>query len=129
MSKLLVQPSPSSACPYRCEVPPGVWAAEEYEKLRGFDDNTEFGTFLCHHTPAIGQKTVCRGWLTVHAESVAVRLAVARGLVTDDERYGLVWEPLYGSGNEAADAGLSGVAEPEEAAQRMMARLVRQRER
>lgn len=108
---LKVLKSPCSSCPYRKDVPPGVWHESEYEKLRGYDDNSTLGVFLCHHTSGERQ-TVCRGWLYVHQDSVAARLACATGAVTVDQLFAEVPVECYGSGNEAADAGLAGVEKP-----------------
>lgn len=83
--------------------------------------------FFCHQTPVIGQETACRGWLTVHSESVAARLAVHQGLVTDEQRYALVSVPLYSSGEEAADAGEAKIKRPGKAARKMIERIVRRR--
>lgn len=120
MSKpLQVADEPCSSCPYRKDTPPGVWHESEYEKLRGYDDGpqgqTSFAAFLCHHSTAACQ-LACRGWLTVHRESVAARLAVMTGVVSDEQRHAAVSVELYANGNEAADAGLAGVTNPSEAA-------------
>lgn len=133
MEPLHVDVRPCSSCPYRCDTPAGVWHPDEYAKLALYDDNGALGIFLCHHTnssrrdPASVEHgdTVCRGWLTVHAESAAARIAVLAGAVTDEQRYAAVDTPLYRTGREAAEAGLAGVEDPNDAAQRMIDRLVR----
>jgi hypothetical protein len=125
-----VPASPCTSCPYRRDTPPGVWHPSEYEKLRDYDDGApspSFATFLCHHTTETGRDTACRGWLSVHCESVAARLAVLKGEVTDAERYAPVKEPLYASGNEAADAGIKGVKRPGRQARKVIERLERTR--
>lgn len=121
---LHVAPRPCVTCPYRRDTPPGIWAPEEYEKLARYDDERVLALFLCHQTNATGTPTACRGWLTVHQESVAARLAVLHGRVTDDQRYAEVDVELYVTGTEARDAGLAGVKRPDEAAQRAMDKLV-----
>lgn len=98
--------SPCSSCPYRIDTPAGIWDRAEYEKLRQYDDNQAFGLFLCHQSPFIGEDTACRGWLSVHNDSVAVRLAMMRGTVTPEQVYAEVSEPLYETGNQAAESGL-----------------------
>lgn len=128
MKKLQVNPSPCASCPYRYDTPPGIWDASEYEKLRLYDENPILtAVFLCHYTPDFGHETVCRGWLTVHAETVAARLAVSRGLVTDEERYAPVVEELYLSGTEAAEAGMAGVTRPSPSARKVIDRLTETR--
>lgn len=122
--------SPCTSCPYRKDVPSGVWHKSEYEKLREYDEPPRGSSeipatalFLCHQTPEIGQQTACRGWLTVHCESVAVRLAVLKGDVTPEQVYAEVKEPLYKSGNEAADAGIKQIKRPGKKARKIVARL------
>lgn len=116
---------PCSTCPYRRDTPSGVWAPSEYAKLPLYDDNDAFGIFLCHHTNSTGRETVCRGWLTVHCESAAARLAELQGFVTGEQRYADVDTPLYSTGREACDAGMADVPDPSPAAQRAVDRLVK----
>lgn len=126
---ITVPASPCTSCPYRRDVPSGVWDRSEYEKLRGYDTNEQFGLFLCHQTTIAWHNMICRGWLTVHCESVAARLAVAQGRITNEQKYAPVKEPLYTSGNEAADAGLRGIRRPGKKARRVIERLTRARRR
>src|SRR4029077_4861673 len=54
-----------SACPYRKDVPSGVWDHAEYEKLRPYDAETweqPAAAFMCHATPDF----YCHGWAVVH---------------------------------------------------------------
>lgn len=121
---LLCAPSPCSSCPYRRDVPSGIWDPSEYEKLACYDTELVFALFLCHaHGKA--SPSLCRGWLSVHSDCVAVRLGLLRGRITVAQRDAEVSVPLYGSGAEARDAGLSGVEEPGDDALRMIARLER----
>lgn len=127
---LHVAVSPCTSCPYAKSTPPGVWHKSEYLKLPGYDDpQTAFETFLCHHSAVTDRQSVCRGWLTVHAESVAARLATSMGLVTDDERYAPVKEELYASGAEACAAGIAGITRPSAPARRVIDRLNTARQR
>jgi Family of unknown function (DUF6283) len=110
---------PCSSCPYRRDVPSGIWEAEEYAKLPGYDgdvpeqiDAGALGVFMCHQ--ADGQ--ICAGWAGCHdmANSLAIRLAtpeVDPAIV--DYRSPV---PLFGSGAEAAEHGMRDVAAPGEAA-------------
>lgn len=122
-------PEPCSSCPYRRDTPAGVWDKTEYEKLRGYDDNSSFATFLCHQSREIGKDTACRGWMAVHCESVAVRLAILKGDVTPAQLYADVASPLYKTGNEAADAGIRGVKRPSKKAKHSINRLSKRRKR
>lgn len=128
MSTLNVLNSPCSSCPYRKDIPTGVWHASEYEKLRLYDDtaqNQAFIPFHCHQEPEIGKPTLCRGWLSVHCESAAVRILGMQGNVTEEQVYAEVKEPLYKSGNEAADAGLKGIKRPSKKARKIVERLIK----
>jgi hypothetical protein len=125
-------PAPCGSCPYRRDTPPGVWDASEYEKLREYAEGRDYpdgvphlGIFLCHQTNALGHETVCRGWLTVEQDSLAVRLALCRGEVTPEQVYADPLVPLYATGEEAAIAGLAGVPAPSVKAERVMRQLRR----
>lgn len=122
---------PCSSCPYRKDTPPGVWAAEEYQKLTAFSPADgqvpALGIFLCHQTNATGVETICRGWLSVERDSVAVRLALIRGQVTVGQVEAAVGVPLYPDGATAARVGLGGVKRPGLPARRMSARLLKKR--
>lgn len=122
---LFAAPLPCVSCPYRVDCPSGLWDASEYAKLSLYDDNEAFNVFCCHQQNATGVPTVCRGWLTVHAESAAARLAVLRGDVTDEQRYAPVATPLHRSGAEAAEAGLAGIDNPSDQALALIDKLVR----
>lgn len=128
---LKVEARPCSTCPYRRDVPSGLWAEHEYEKLPAYDDGGSppaLGIFLCHHSGLGKEETVCRGWLTVAAESPAARLATLTGAVTNEQRFAPVDVPLYSSGAEAAEAGLAEIADPGPQARVMIDRLGRKRE-
>jgi uncharacterized protein DUF6283 len=138
---LAVAKNPCSTCPYRKDTPSGVWLADEYEKLRAYDEPEfdpahpeaqrlpEMAAFLCHHSLTRPGDTLCRGWLSVHADSVAVRLTVATGKVTWEQVDAPVEVELYATGNEAADAGEVEIDRPGLAAMHAARRLMAQRER
>lgn len=114
-----VRSAPCGACPYRCDVPPGVWHHDEYDKLRLYDEVTAYQppeAFSCHATP----DGLCHGWAVVHSnrghefELLALRLKptpVPAPIVA-----------LFGSGNDAADHGQS---TPNAAAEDVASRLLR----
>lgn len=120
-------PTPCNTCPYRRDTPPGIWDASEYRKLPEYDaGRMALSTFHCHQEHATGMPTVCRGWLAVHRfDSIAVRLAVARGLVEPEQVEAPCPVPLYGSGAEACAAGLGAVRRPGRRARRAIAKLAR----
>lgn len=117
-------PRPCESCPYRLDVPTGVWAREEYEKLRDYDADTARqppGVFLCHQTGADSDsRRVCAGWAGCHEGQhlLALRLAVLNGSM-DATTYAAVTDyespiPLFASGSAAADHGEAGISEPPE---------------
>jgi Family of unknown function (DUF6283) len=122
---LYAAPRPCNTCPYACSTPAGIWAASEYEKLIDYDDNPgPYVVFHCHQETATGVATVCRGWLSVHPDTLAVRLAIAQGRLTVDQRDAPPAVELYRSAAEAAAVGLAAIEAPEDAALRAAERLI-----
>ena len=124
-----------STCPYRRDTPAGVWHPDEYAKLARYDEKPyvrgeeqkppELSTFHCHQENATGQPTVCRGWLSVHADSVAVRMCLMRGSLKPSD---VPPEPealYYSSGAEACSAGLAGCKKPSPEAEKKMDGLLK----
>lgn len=112
---ITVRPRPCPSCPYRRDVPSGIWAAEEYDKLPQFDGDTgeqlnagAFALFHCHSTPA----KLCAGWVGCHDmdENLAVRMN-ARDIDPAVYEYSCP-VPLFDSGAEAAEHGKRDVAAP-----------------
>lgn len=135
MSALRVPASPCISCPYRAEHPSGVWSWDEYEKLRGYDGGARqepdgsitlpsLAPFHCHQENATGIETVCKGWVNVHADSVAVRLGVIEGLIPIDAPYSPPGADLFASGAEAADHGQTDVENPGPEARAMVEKLM-----
>ena len=71
MTKALAKPPkvPCGSCPYRRDVPSGIWEEHEYEKLLAYDGDTidqvekgAFGLFMCHQNDGC----LCGGWLLAH---------------------------------------------------------------
>ncbi len=118
--------TPCPSCPYRRDCPSGVWAFKEYESLRLYDANESIAKFMCHSDPA----KLCRGWLSVHAESLAVRvLTRVRGSVSEEEVYANPPVPLFASGNQAADHGQRQIQRPGKKARRMIEKITAVRTR
>ena len=122
-----IRSAPCTACPYRCDVPSGVWAASEYEKLRPYDEPTgeqPFAPFMCHATP----EHMCHGWAVVHGnrgheyDLLALRM---RGNPPIPESA----VPLFASGNEAADHGQAEIETPSTETLETVDRLLRKYER
>ncbi len=110
-----VRPAPCRTCPYRRDVPSGLWDAAEYAKLPGFDgdipDQVAAGAlsvFDCH------QRTgdLCAGWAGCHdmTSMLAVRL---RAREIDPAVYDYQSPvPLFASGAEAAEHGMRDIDHP-----------------
>jgi hypothetical protein len=126
-----VQPKPCGSCPYRRDVPAGVWAPEEYSKLREFDRPTgdqPLSLFMCHTSP----NALCAGWVGCHEkrrghELIALTLGVLTGRVDPAVRRFVTRVPLFKSGTAAAEHGLSGVQRPSLAARGVVDKLTRAR--
>lgn len=128
--KIHVRPRPCASCPYRRDVPSGVWAASEYEKLRGYDGTIDeqvmagaFGVFHCHQ----GNNEVCAGWAGCHDmdENLAIRL---HGSLVDPAVFDYMSPvPLFSSGNEAADHGERDIENPTPKAKKAMEKIARVR--
>lgn len=116
-----VRSKPCQSCPYRVDVPSGVWAHEEYEKLRDYDEptgNQPLAFFACHATP----EHLCNGWAVVHTsrghrfDLLALRLLSGPEIPVSDIE-------LWPSGNIAADHGQADIEDPTPEAKAAMARL------
>lgn len=116
---------PCGTCPYRRDVPAGIWSVDEYAKLPRYDGDTgeqvekaAFGLFYCHQQDG----KLCAGWVGCHdmRHNLAVRLSpVAPETFTYRSPV-----PLFSSGAEAARHGLSGVDNPSPEARRFIAKLL-----
>ncbi|KOT61591.1 MULTISPECIES: DUF6283 family protein [Streptomyces] len=128
-------PRPCESCPYRKDVASGVWAHHEYEKLRRYDaPTTDQPTklFQCHQDDCDSMnRRLCAGWVGCHdsIHLLALRIGILDGSI-DDSTYQAALEyvspaPLFASGNEAADHGQAGLAEPSEDAKRLAVKITR----
>ncbi|MBE5477785.1 hypothetical protein E3G68_005118 [Mycobacteroides abscessus] len=128
-------PQPCASCPYRRDVPSGMWAAEEYAKLPGYDAETPLQPphlFLCNLTGAEDPKArVCAGWVGCHgSDLLALRLAVARGIVDGTEldvNRSTAAVPLFSSGAAAAAHGLRDIDSPGVRAREAMTKIADRR--
>jgi hypothetical protein len=125
--------TPCPTCPYRRDVPSGIWSASEYDNLPLFDGSTAeqaaagaHRVFFCH------QRTgeVCAGWAGCHDmdENLAIRLSRENLDIGAIRRYESP-VPLFGSGAEAAEHGKRNIANPSPAAREKVAQLMRLRGR
>lgn len=127
-----VRARPCSSCPYRRDVPSGIWDQAEYDKLRKYDgdtpeqiENEAFGVFHCHSTPDY----VCAGWLGCIDKEVSLALRFNSHRLDPE-----VWDyvspvPLFESGAAAAEHGERDIQEPGSDAYWAMLKLRRQIER
>lgn len=121
-------PNPCGSCPYRLDVPSGVWDTEEYEKLPSYDKETgdqHPSVFMCHQQNG----AMCAGWCGTHdmQESLGLRLAVGLGLIAEED-YDAILDyttstPLFASGAEAAEHGLAELEKPSEKAVETIGKL------
>jgi hypothetical protein len=122
-----VDAAPCKSCPYRQDVPSGVWAEEEYEKLKNYDGEIidqltkgAAGLFMCHQQTG----NLCAGWIATHGVDNLLALRL-HGHEVDAK----VWSyrtkvPVFKSGQEAAEHGMAEIDEPGVKAQRVIERLV-----
>lgn len=125
-------PRPCGSCPYRKDVPSGVWQPVEYAKLPGYDLPTPQqppGLFLCHQQDG----RVCAGWAGCHdgAHLLALRMAAVTGALSDADLNATIDYttpvPLFASGAEAAEHGMRDVLDPGPKARRAIDNLTRKR--
>lgn len=131
-------PRPCASCPYREDVPAGIWADSEYEKLPAYDEPTYAqppGLFLCHQQDRDSDRArVCSGWAGCHDmdQSLALRMAVdVSGKVSVETAEAIVDYvspvPLFASGAEAAAHGRSAIEAPGEDAVEAIQKIERVR--
>jgi hypothetical protein len=104
-------PRPCESCPYRRDVPSGLWHAEEYAKLPLYDRPTgeqPMGVFQCHQNDGgAEQARVCAGWAGCHGtELLALRIAVIEGRLPVSVMTYSTTVPLFPSGQAAAEHGM-----------------------
>lgn len=129
-------PRPCQSCPYRRDVPSGVWAASEYAKLGAYDRDTAAQPaemFLCHQNPPeSAQSRLCAGWVGCHGDQLlALRLAGARrDLPPEVVRAAMNYispVPLFESGAAAARHGVRDLVAPGQPASAVIDAIVRRR--
>lgn len=127
---LTAMPKPCGSCPYRRDVPSGIWHESEYEKLKSYDGPTwgqSPATFGCHQQNGC----LCSGWLACHGpnELLAVRIAASFGNVEPAVFDYETDVPVFASGAEAAEHGMREIDAPSKRATKMSAGIVRKNER
>jgi Family of unknown function (DUF6283) len=121
-----LRPRPCASCPYRCDVAPGVWSADEYAKLTEYDGDTAYQSptwFGCHSDDG---QTVCAGWLGHRdpADLLGVRIGVSAGWLPPAACTYQTDVDLFATGAEAAAHGLSAIDEPGDETVSTVAKIV-----
>ncbi|QNO01135.1 hypothetical protein [Mycobacterium phage CELFI] len=130
-------PNPCASCPYRRDVPSGIWAEQEYVKLPQYDADMPYqptGLFQCHQNERNDPHArLCAGWVGTHGPDnlLSLRLASAFGSMSPDEldaTYDYTTTvPLFSSGAEAAAHGIEAIDAPDEDAEEAIAKIVKRR--
>lgn len=117
---------PCGTCPYRRDVPSGIWSADEYDKLPHYDGEMAWQNphlFACHQNDG----KLCAGWLACHGDGLAIRLALIKGTLDPSV---LAYEtdvPVFASGAEACAHGKRDIDAPSRTARAKMQGLLKLR--
>lgn len=120
--------NPCGSCPYRRDVPSGIWSEEEYDKLPNYDLPTGDqppNVFLCHQQNG----RMCAGWTACHdmEENMGVRLAVSLDQMSvetlEAARDYTTNVPLFSTGAEAKAHGMANVEAPTRETRKAIAKL------
>jgi hypothetical protein len=123
---------PCGSCPYRKDVPSGVWERHEYDKLLAYDGSMieqigagGVGLFMCHQRDG----NLCGGWLACHGPRnlAAMRLAASVGRVGEEAFDYRTDVKVFKSGAAARRHGIKDVEKPGRRANKMIDGLVRKR--
>ncbi|MFF7198271.1 DUF6283 family protein [Streptomyces sp. NPDC008079] len=134
----LLPPSrtPCGACPYRRDVPSGIWDETDYAKLPPYDRPTPeqpVRLFQCHLYDAEDSRgRICGGWAGCHDGNgllaLRVALIISREITPETERAIREYEspvPLFASGAEAAAHGMRELENPGPQARREIEKIQR----
>jgi len=116
---------PCGSCPYRRDVPSGIWEQHEYDKLPSYDGPTwaqSPALFMCHQRDG----NLCAGWLACHDPRELLALRFPHKL--DPAVYDYTTDvPVFSSGAEARRHGMRDINRPGAKANKMITGLVRKR--
>lgn len=117
-------PMPCGSCPYRRDVPSGIWAQNEYDKLPGYDGETweqSLVPFACHQRDGC----LCGGWLACHGPHNLLALRIP-GAGIDPSVFDYKTDvPVFSSGAEARAHGMRDIKKPKARARKMISGLAR----
>jgi hypothetical protein len=125
------RPRPCASCPYRVNVPSGVWDESEYAKLPEYDGETYLqptAAFFCHQQDG----SVCSGWLAHRGhpyDLLAARIGVHTGKLDKSCMEYTTDVPLFSSGAEAAAHGMAEYEFPGEKAAETIRKIKAKEER
>lgn len=129
--------NPCGSCPYRRDVPSGIWAEEEYDKLPRYDlpmVEQPQGVFACHQFESgADSQRICAGWAGVHDmdDNLALRLWGAFEKLTEDviekTRNYTTDVPLFETGEEARQHGIAEIENPSAKAKAKVQRIINKR--
>lgn len=123
--------APCKTCPYRRDVPSGLWAKEEYDTLKIYDGDVPqqlekgaVGRFDCHQRDGM----LCAGWIATHQPQNLLALRLATDIAPEVFTY-KTSVPVFKSGTDAAKHGMRDIKCPRAAARNAITRLSRKRDR
>lgn len=121
--------NPCASCPYRKNVPSGVWDETEYSKLPRYDgeihEQSSIAIFRCHQ---LAEDNICSGWLGHRDEPddlLAVRLGLMRGDLDLSCLDYATDVPLFESGAAAAEHGMKQILDPGDDAVAVIRKITR----
>lgn len=126
-------PIPCGSCPYRRDVPSGIWSTEEYAKLPAYDRPTQEQPphlFMCHQQ----NDSLCTGWVQSHADRPhafdLLALRFPSNIDTHQVSKVAMSEPLvrlFRTGRAAMLHGMRAIKRPGKRAKEMMAAILKKR--
>lgn len=125
------RPRPCASCPYRQDVPSGVWDESEYVRLCQYDGsiaeqamNGGMAAFGCHQADGY----LCSGWVGHRDEPgdlLAIRIGILQGTTDPSVVDYITTVPLFASGAEAAAHGMRDIEAPSDKAKATVEKLNR----
>lgn len=125
--------APCTSCPYRKDVPSGIWVDEEYDKILPYDNETFAQpprVFMCHQNDG----ALCRGWLDCHGpDLLGMRLSCSMGEVDPKELIQALDDgpavPVFETAADAAKHGRKSIKRPGRKAKLLMDKIEIRRSR
>jgi len=122
--------NPCGSCPYRKDVPSGVWDESEYVKLVEYDEPKMFeqpsALFMCHQDNGC----LCAGWVGTHDMENQLSVRLAAFVIPEVMMAAINYTtavPLFASGKEAADHGMRDFTHPSPKAISVVKKLEKKR--